>query len=703
MSFVTSLFGGGGAQSGSQDSQQPVQATGIDIQSSVYGIPIPILIGSTRHAGNLIEINGLVSYGQYSNSGGGGGGKGFGGAGGGQVTLQGYNYYANVAFGLCEGRINNVFRVWQDDSSYNNGTNVYWAPASGTIPNNYFWSSEAYSGLAYVSNTSFFLGSSPNIPNMNFETSSVHSGLAFYSNIGTITGGFGEYTYAWGALIKQGMVQGYGLYDAYTVIVNNGWATGFTNPNTAYDADPAMAVADLLCNPVWGAGYPAAHLGAPALQTDSATIPGGAHQVTTKYSLAYAYNVNVKNTTTGQLMTCVASSPATGQYSFNDTTGVYTFAAADAGNTVSIRYAYNTGLAELSVWAYATSMWVSCYYDSQTTTSSILDDLCNALHVIPVYSSGFLYFKPMAFSNASGNGYTWAAPATPLYNLTDDDFVNQQGHTASQSGQSSTDPLIMTRSRQSDQINDFRLEWLDRLGNQYAPAIAEAKDQANIDVFGLRPPQSLTTHYFCNAAAAYNSAAFMVQGQQVRNQYSYTVDERYCLLDVMDLITLTDSNNSAVTAQPVQITEVTENDDGTLSMIAVEFPLGVTQAPLFTFQTGSGTQINTGQDPGSVNTPIVFAAPVGYAQIQGLEMWVAVSGSASQNWGGAHAFASTDNATYKYIGQINVPARTGLTTTLLPVNSDPDTSDSVTVNLTSSNGSWPAARKAMPIFSTPCV
>jgi hypothetical protein len=48
----------------------------------------------------------------------------------------------------------------------------------------------------------------------------------------------------------------------------------------------------------------------------------------------------VINVSTGLRMTRVASAPATGQYAV--TAGVYTFAAADVGNTVWISYSYTT-------------------------------------------------------------------------------------------------------------------------------------------------------------------------------------------------------------------------------------------------------------------------------------------------------------------------------------------------------------------------
>lgn len=54
----------------------------------------------------------------------------------------------------------------------------------------------------------------------------------------------------------------------------------------------------------------------------------------------FAANLGVVNVTTGKPMKRVASSPATGEYSLNDGTGVYTFASADQGLAVLISYEY---------------------------------------------------------------------------------------------------------------------------------------------------------------------------------------------------------------------------------------------------------------------------------------------------------------------------------------------------------------------------
>lgn len=74
---------------------------------------------------------------------------------------------------------------------------------------------------------------------------------------------------------------------------------------------------------------------------ESGTIPSpsGPYTITVSNSAQFVSDLGVIDTATGSLLQRVASAPATGQYSV--ASGVYTFAAADAGKPVKISYQYN--------------------------------------------------------------------------------------------------------------------------------------------------------------------------------------------------------------------------------------------------------------------------------------------------------------------------------------------------------------------------
>src|SRR5260370_38896484 len=85
--------------------------TALELQTSTSILPIPIVWGRNKIAGNLIWYQNFRASAQR---GGGKGGGGKGGSRGGQVT--GYTYSADLIIALCEGPIPGIGVVRQDQS-----------------------------------------------------------------------------------------------------------------------------------------------------------------------------------------------------------------------------------------------------------------------------------------------------------------------------------------------------------------------------------------------------------------------------------------------------------------------------------------------------------------------------------------------------------------------------------------------------------
>jgi hypothetical protein len=378
----------------------------------------------------------------------------------------------------------------------------------------------------------------------------------------------------------------------------------------------------------------------------------------------------------------------------------------DSSSVVGSWYFYRDGSGSF-VWdtyynyIVASGLFMSVAYTNQVPAAQMLQEIATFTNSEWVWSNGKLFPVPRGTVSLSATfpdpsldvTYT---PPTPVFDLTDDDFLlNVSGSTTS----TSNDPIIVSRKRVSDQNNVVTLEWLDR-SNEYAPAIAEASDQALIDVYGRRTTGTQQAHLFATASCANNSVQLLLQKEYVRNTYSFTLDARYVVLDPMDIVTLTDAALRLDHAW-ARITEMTEQTDGTIAFLAEEVPEGGGQPALYSFATGQGFSPNYGADPGMVNTPIIFAAPT---QLTGgdLEVWGAVSG-ASANWGGANIWISLDGgSSYTFIGTQTGSARMGVLNTLLPVMADPDITDTPTVDLTESFGelfsvSQPEADQALTL------
>ena len=331
--------------------------------------------------------------------------------------------------------------------------------------------------------------------------------------------------------------------------------------------------------------------------------------------------------------------------------------------------AYLGDFSVYQAYTIANGLWISPGYQEQAQCASLLNDIMLATNSEFVWSGGLLNIVPYGDQTITANGYTYTAPSSPQYSVGDDDYVG--------GGDS---PVLLQRKRVADAYNSIKVECVDR-SNSYNPAIIEAKDQAAIDQFGLRQ-DSKTLHLFADTTAAKLSAQLMLQRQSIKNIYTFTLDQRYIRLDPMDIIAITDSR-LGLSAQWVRIIDITENDDYSLTMNAEEYLNGTGSAPAYSFQPPGGFTADYNQDPGNVNTPVIFEAPVQLATT-GLEIWFALSGGSS--WGGCDVYVSSDGNTYKLAGRITGPSRQGVLTATFPSGSDPDTTNNCSVNLSESYG-----------------
>lgn len=112
-------------------------------------------------------------------------------------------------------------------------------------------------------------------------------------------------------------------------------------------------------------------------------------------------------------------------------------------------------------------------------------------------------------------------------------------------------------------------------------------------------------------------------------------------------------------------------------------PIGVGTATLYARQATAGSGLDTLVAPGSTNPPIVFEPPAGLSG-GALEVWLVASGGAS--WGGCQVWVSSDGNTYALAGTLYRGARQGVLTAALPAHADPDIADTLSVDLTQSQG-----------------
>jgi hypothetical protein len=333
-------------------------------------------------------------------------------------------------------------------------------------------------------------------------------------------------------------------------------------------------------------------------------------------------------------------------------------------------------LGDLSVFSgycRAAGLVVSPLFSTQQDAASQLNQIVQDCNAEFVWSGTELTIVPYGDQNLSANGATYTAPSAPLYSLADNDFIDT----------GDGDPVQCSRKRPSDAWNSVKVEWLNRT-NQYNAEIVESRDQASIEAYGLRGDQPSQSHHFCVLSAATMAATLRLQRQAVRNQYTFTLGWRYCLLDPMDIVEISDPG-LGLANQWVRILSLEEDDSGNIKVTAEEYIDGTGAAPLYSYAAGAPFTVNYNSAPGSINTPFFYEPPpplLAQGVDQNPQIWIGASGGA--NWGGCHVWLSLDGSTYDLMGTIDAPCRQGFLTAALPAGSDPDTSDTLSVDLSES-------------------
>ncbi|MBV9154461.1 MAG: hypothetical protein JO204_22060 [Alphaproteobacteria bacterium] len=112
-------------------------------------------------------------------------------------------------------------------------------------------------------------------------------------------------------------------------------------------------------------------------------------------------------------------------------------------------------------------------------------------------------------------------------------------------------------------------------------------------------------------------------------------------------------------------------------------PIGIGTALAYPKQTSAGPPLDPLVHPGDTNPPILFEPPPGLTAGD-TEVWIIATGGL--HWGGCQVWVSLDGTTYAYAGTIYRGGRQGVLTAALPSHADPDTSDTLSADLSESQG-----------------
>jgi hypothetical protein len=554
-------------------SAEVTQYMGLQIQSSSPAIPITIAYGINKLAGNLLWYGNFRAIPEYTKTRGKGGSR----------TLSGYSYSTAFVMGLCEGPITSVGRVWRDQGvfypSYIGLSTLIGSASqekSTVVQNVNSAQALAYRGTACVESHNFALGSSATLGNMEFEV--------------------------------------YGLK----------YMTAYVN---TYDADPAEVIYDFLTNAQYGIGFPAASIDAGTLfasvRSGTITISIAAPAVVNWSSHGFTNGEAVYFSTTGALPTGLVAGAV--YYVANATISTFELAPTIGGGSLDvfgtqsgIHKGYAAG-GSYQDYCWSVGIGISPVLSNREPANAILSRWLQLTNSTAVWSAGRLKFIPYgdvadSGSWADGTLVTFVPKVSPIYDLCDDDYV----------GGSEEDPVLIERKDPYSIYNVFEVEFSDRTYG-YNTSKISVWDQNAIESFGRRDGATINAHEICDKSIAQKVGQMILQRNlYIRDIYTFKLSFEYCLLEPMDVVTLTDSR-LGLDKTPVRIISIEEDDDGVLNVVAEEFPGSTGSVAVYPVQGNEGILVDHNIAPSSVNRPVIFEPPFALAGGE-RQLWLAVSG-----------------------------------------------------------------------------
>ncbi|MGC2221977.1 MAG: phage tail protein [Methylocella sp.] len=271
-----------------------------------------------------------------------------------------------------------------------------------------------------------------------------------------------------------------------------------------------------------------------------------------------------------------------------------------------------SGDSSYQTYCRASYLALSPVLTNQEAANSILARWLQLTNTAAVWSGGKLKFIPYGDTTVTGptsiGNVTFNPNVTPIYNLADDDFIHEDGK----------DPLEVVRSDPYASYNWQRLQ-INHFLNYYNATPVEVWDQNAIELYGLRMASDITASEITDPAVGQVAAQLILQrGLYIRNTYNFKLSFEYCLLEPMDLVTVTDAA-LGLTNVAIRITAIEEDDAGLPAVTAEEFPGGTASAVQYPVQGNTPNSTNQAVVPARVNVPMIFEPPAaitgGVAQV----------------------------------------------------------------------------------------
>lgn len=605
-------------------SQNAPRLGGVRIQTSSYGNAVPLGYGRYRVGGNLIWYGNFRAIPHTTKQGGKGGGA--------TVKSTTYSYEAAIMVCLGHGIVNGVLSAWKGKERLTGET------VPGQIRSLKYEVEVSGGAVVTVPEAAAFKanGGVTDLDYYYWDGSGLYEGEHYTRSGGT-------YTFAEWFPTRRVRI-------SYTVQDSSTWvsALGMLRLSLA-NGTPGQ--------PVWS--------WLQSYKPDEALAYSGfAYLYSQNYELTDAaelHNHNFELTTSWEIGTVPGRSAPVYDA---DPAAIVEHALTDTTAGAGWPSAKLVGLDTYRTYCRATGLWLSPVLVEQLPAGEWLKGMLELTNTNVVWSQGVLKFVPLGDETVTKHGVTYTANTTPVYDLTEDDFVPATG-----------EPPVRVRRHQGmegsgeladgDDVgyNVITLE-IENRDNAYNLEPVDAADAAHIEIYGRRPKSTVKAHAIKEVGVGSAVAHLMLQAELgKRNVYEFAVSwNRGDLLEPLDLVTLTEPS-VGLDRTPVRLLTIEEADDHRMLCTAEDAPIGVASAPQYGVQAGKGFEHNYAVDPGDVAEPVFFEPPVELTTT-GLEVWAAVTGT-SETWGGCRVWASLDGLNYREVATLYGGARYGkLTGTL---------------------------------------
>jgi Putative phage tail protein len=335
-------------------------------------------------------------------------------------------------------------------------------------------------------------------------------------------------------------------------------------------------------------------------------------------------------------------------------------------------------------WFSANSFFISPVLDTQDSAASTIGKWLEAGCCAGYMSEGLFKIVPYGTISSAGNGCTWVAPTTAVAALDDTCFRPKEGD----------DPVQSSRAEWQDGYNTVQVTWSNR-AFQYSDELTQEFDQSSINRWGSRVEGAQSLAFVTTLPAAVFAANMRLKrGMNIRNQYVFSLPFTYSYLEPMDLLELTCSSqwasglnnvNLAMNALSVRIVKVVDDPVTGLELTCEDSLFHAGMPVIYNKGVALGTGIvNAYADPGTAEV-VMFEATNRLTAFDGNEIWIGAAGT-SADYGSCRVWVSQDATKYVQIGAITAQARMGELAAIFPTGTDPDTVNSLEVQMVTNSG-----------------